>query len=151
MPSYKVNIGGDGPAGWAAVPPDHASDPYAVVVYVREPLGPSPRIVVRECFMNWPVVDIQKHAQDDAERLNATITRSGYISNKPISQYGQELEFIEAGVPVKGDRLYSTAGTADGRSYLLELIFSSPHDQYDLVKPEFVLFLQNLKVVEDEG
>lgn len=151
MPKYKVNVGGSGPAGWATIPPDHESDPYAVVVYAREPVEPSARIVVRECFINWPTIDVQQHARSDAERLNATVTRSGYISYKPIAQYGQELEFTEAGVPVKGDRLYSTAGTADGRSYLLELIFAAPRDQYDLVKPEFVSFLQDLKVVEDEG
>lgn len=151
MPKYKVNVGGDGPEGWAAVPPDHASDPDAVVVYVRDPSAPSGRIVVRERFVNWPSIDVQKYARDDAERLHAVVTRSGHISHKPVSQYGQEIEFVEGGVPVKGDRLYSTAGTADGQSYLLELLFSAPRDQYDLVKPEFVSFLQSLKVVENEG
>ncbi|CPR90877.1 hypothetical protein [Mycobacteroides abscessus] len=151
MPKYRVNVGGDGPEGWTPIPPDAASDPHALVVYVREPAAPSGRIVVRERFINWPTVDVQKYAQEDAERLNAKITRGGYISYQPVRQYGLELEFTEGDTHVKGYRLYSTTGTADGQSFMLELLFSAPSAQYDQVKPEFVSFLQNLKVVEDEG
>ncbi|WP_237142787.1 hypothetical protein [Mycobacteroides abscessus] len=151
VPKYKVTVGGAGPEGWTPVPPDPTSDPDALVVYVRDPASPSGRIVVRERFINWPTVDVQKYAREDAERLNAKVTRGEYISYQPVPQFGLQLEFFEAGTLVKGDRLYSTTGTADGQSFMLELLFSAPNAQYDLVKPEFVSFLQNLKVVEDEG
>lgn len=120
-------------------------------MFVREPTLPTSRIVVRERTTDWPTLDLEKHAQGDAVRLNAKVSRAEYISFKPVSQYGLELEFIEGGILVRGDRLYSTVRTADNRSLVIELLFSSPYDQYDLVKPEFVSFLQTLEVVEDEG
>lgn len=52
---------------------------------------------------------------------------------------------------VRGSRLYTTVDTADGQSYILELLFSCPHAQYDLVKPEFGAFLKTLEVVNGEA
>lgn len=151
MPKYKVQVNGRSPHGWLTIPLADGGDPEAVAVFVREPTLPASRIVVRERTVDWPTLNLEKHAQGDAARLNARVSRAEYISFKPVSQYGQELEFIEGGILVRGDRLYSTVRTADNRSLVLELLFSSPYDQYDLVKPEFVSFLQTLEVVEDEG
>ncbi|QSM04606.1 lipoprotein [Mycobacterium phage prophiGD54-2] len=151
MPKYKVKVDGQPPSGWVLVPLADAGEPEAVAVFIREPTFPTSRIVVRERIHDSPTVNLERHAHADAERLHAKVLRAEYITFKPISQYGQELQFIESGILVRGDRLYSTVRTADSRSFVLELIFSSPYDQYDLVKPEFVSFLQTLKVVEDEG
>lgn len=151
MAKHKVQVSGNRPCGWITVPLIDGGDPEAVAVFVREPAPPTSRIVVRERTYDWPAVNLEKHAQGDAVRLNARVSRAEYISFKPVSQYGQELEFFEGGVLVRGDRLYSAVRTADNRSLVIELLFSSPYDQYDLVKPEFVSFLQTLEVVEDEG
>jgi len=151
VPRYKVKVDGLPPAGWNPVPLETSGEPEAVAVFVREPTFPTSRIVVRERIYDWPTVNLEKHAKGDAERLYARVSRAEYISFKPVSQYGLELEFIEGGIPVRGDRLYSTVRTADNQSFMLEILFTSPYDQYDLVKPEFVTFLQHLKVVEDEG
>lgn len=151
MAKHKVQVNGSTPRGWITVPLIDGGDPEAVAVFVREPAPPTSRIVVRERTYDWPTVNLEKHAQGDAVRLNAKVSRAEYISFKPVSQYGQELEFFEGGILVRGDRLYSAVRTADNRSLVMELLFSSPYDQYDRVKPEFVSFLQTLEVVEDEG
>ncbi|SHY96734.1 Uncharacterised protein [Mycobacteroides abscessus subsp. abscessus] len=151
MAKHKVQVSGSPPRGWITVPLIDGGDPEAVAVFVREPAPPTSRIVVRERTYDWPTVNLEKHAQGDAARLNAKVSRAEYISFKPVSQYGQELEFFEGGILVRGDRLYSAVRTADNRSLVMELLFSSPYDQYDRVKPEFVSFLQTLEVVEDEG
>ncbi|MFT8180672.1 hypothetical protein ACLXNF_24115 [Mycobacteroides chelonae] len=151
MPRYKVRVDGQPPERWIPIPLADAGEPEAVAVFVREPTFPTSRIVVRERIHEWPSVNLENHAHGDAARLHAKVLRAEYISFKPVSQYGLELQFIEGGILVKGDRLYSTVRTADDRSFVLEVLFSSPYDQYDLVKPEFVSFLQTLKVVDDEG
>lgn len=151
MPKHRVQVSGSAPRGWITIPLADGGDPEAVAVFMREPTLPSSRIVVRERTAESPTVNLEKHAQGDAMRLNARVSRAEYISFKPVSQYGQELEFIEGGVLVRGDRLYSAVRKTDNRSLVIELLFSAPYDQYDLVKPEFVSFLQTLEVVEDEG
>ncbi|CPS28832.1 lipoprotein [Mycobacterium phage prophi86-1] len=148
MPTYRIKVNGAPPNGWTPIPPD---DPHAVAVYLRDPSALSPRIVVRERFVNGPSLDLEKYASRDAEQLNAKVSRAEYISYGPVPQYGQDLEFIEGYAMVRGSRLYTTVDTADGRSYILELLFSCPHAQYDLVKLEFGAFLKTLEVVNGEA
>ncbi|CPS21811.1 MULTISPECIES: hypothetical protein [Mycobacteroides] len=146
--SYKIRVNGAPPEGWSPIPLD---DPLAVAVYVRDSATSPPRIVVRERFVDGPNLNLEKYASRDAEQLNARVSRAEYISYRPVSQYGQELEFIEGYALVRGSRLYTTVDTADGRAYILELLFSCPHAQYDLVKPEFGSFLRTLEVVNSEA
>ncbi|OHU64138.1 hypothetical protein BKG85_11540 [Mycobacteroides chelonae] len=108
-------------------------------------------MVVRERFTDGPRLNLEEYAKRDVGLLNAKVLRAEYISYRPVSQYGQDLEFIEGYALVRGSRLYTTVDTADGRSYILELLFSCPHAQYDLVKPEFGAFLRTLEVVNDEA
>lgn len=148
MPTYKIKVNGAPPEGWTPIPPD---DPMAAAVYVRDPATPSPRIVVRERFVDGTNLNLENYARRDAEQLKAKVSRAEYISYRPVSQYGQDLEFIEGYALARGSRLYTTMDTADGRSYILELLFSCPRAQYDLVKPEFGAFLRTLEVVNDEA
>lgn len=148
MPTYRIKVNGAPPDGWTPIPPD---DPHAVAVYLRDPASPSPRIVIRERFTDGPNLNLEEYARRDAEQLNAKVSRAEYISYRPVSQYGQDLEFIEGYALVRGSRLYTTVDTADGRSYILELLFSCSHAQYDLVKPEFGSFLRTLEVVNSEA
>lgn len=148
MPTYKIRVNGAPPDGWTPIPLD---DPLAVAVYLRDPASLSPRIVVRERFTDGPRLNLEEYARRDVGLLNAKVLRAEYISYRPVSQYGQDLEFIEGYALVRGSRLYTTVDTADGRSYILELLFSCPHAQYDLVKPEFGAFLRTLEVVNNEA
>lgn len=148
MHAYNIQIGGSAPPeGWH---PSPLEDPYAVAAYVRGSTDPPSRIVVRRRLINWPTFDLEKHAQAQAGQLHARVSRAEYVSRKPISQYGQEIEFLEGVALVRGSRLYSTVPTANGRWLLIELLFSAPPDQYEIVKPDFVYFLKKLKVTEDE-
>lgn len=156
MTTHTIRFDADVPDGWSAVDPAESGADKASAVFVRDAeryTRRAPVIMITEHLFPSSEVDLdefalQYTALERASTIGLEITRAGYITKDSPAQYGQEMQFmLVSGVAVKLTHMTIATPTAEGGTYVMEIAFSAPKEQYVSCSKEFSEFLKSLRVI----